>query len=50
MIPGIDFAGVVESPRPGFKPGDKVVLNGWGTGETHLGGLRAKNRASKATG
>ena len=39
MIPGIDFAGVVESSsNPGFKPGDEVVLNGWGAGETHLGG------------
>ncbi len=39
MIPGIDFAGVVEaSSNPEFKPGDEVVLNGWGLGETHLGG------------
>ena len=39
MIPGIDFAGVVEaSSHPDFKPGDSVVLNGWGLGETHLGG------------
>jgi acrylyl-CoA reductase (NADPH) len=39
MIPGIDFAGVVEtSADPAFKPGDRVVLNGWGLGETHLGG------------
>jgi acrylyl-CoA reductase (NADPH) len=39
MIPGIDFAGAVEtSSHPGFKPGDEVVLNGWGVGETHLGG------------
>ncbi len=39
MIPGIDFAGVVEtSDSPEFKPGDEVVLNGWGLGETHLGG------------
>ncbi len=39
MVPGIDFAGVVESStHPEFKPGDEVVLNGWGTGETHLGG------------
>src|SRR5919206_602702 len=37
MIPGIDFAGVVEtSSDPEFKPGDAVVLNGWGLGETHL--------------
>ncbi len=39
MIPGIDFSGVVEtSANPEFKPGDKVVLNGWGLSETHLGG------------
>jgi len=45
MIPGIDFAGVVESSsHPEFKPGDKVVLNGWGTGETHLGGYAEKAR------
>lgn len=40
MVPGIDFAGVVEaSDSPDFRPGDKVVLNGWGVGETHWGGL-----------
>ena len=45
MIPGIDFAGVVESSsNPDFKPGDAVVLNGWGVGETHLGGLAQKAR------
>jgi acrylyl-CoA reductase (NADPH) len=39
MIPGIDFSGIVEtSAHPGFKPGDQAVLNGWGLGETHLGG------------
>jgi acrylyl-CoA reductase (NADPH) len=39
MIPGVDFAGVVEaSTNPDFKPGDGVVLNGWGVGETHFGG------------
>lgn len=39
MIPGIDFAGVVTaSTNPEFKAGDEVVLNGWGVGETHLGG------------
>lgn len=38
MIPGIDCAGIVEeSADPSFKKGDAVVLNGWGTGETHLG-------------
>ncbi len=45
MIPGIDFAGVVEaSSHPGFKPGDPVLLNGWGTGETHLGGYAERSR------
>jgi acrylyl-CoA reductase (NADPH) len=39
MIPGIDFAGVVSaSSHPDWKPGDAVILNGWGVGETHLGG------------
>ncbi|MGA7329049.1 MAG: MDR family oxidoreductase [Rhodomicrobium sp.] len=39
MIPGIDFAGIVEaSSHPEFKAGDEVLLNGWGLGETHLGG------------
>ncbi|WP_296709922.1 MDR family oxidoreductase [Rhodoblastus sp.] len=45
MIPGIDFAGVVESStHPDFKPGDEVVLNGWGVGETHFGGYSQKAR------
>ncbi len=40
MVPGIDFAGTVEkSAHPTWKPGDKVVLNGWGVGESHWGGL-----------
>jgi len=40
MVPGIDFAGVVESSRhPDIKDGDRVVLNGWGLGETRWGGL-----------
>lgn len=38
-VPGIDFAGTVEdSSHPGFKPGDPVVLTGWGVGERHWGG------------
>ena len=45
MIPGIDFAGTVEaSSNPAYKPGDGVILNGWGTGETHLGGYAQKAR------
>jgi len=38
LVPGIDFAGtVIQSSHPGWKVGDHVVLNGWGTGETHYG-------------
>ena len=45
LTPGIDFAGVVErSDNPDFKPGDRVVLNGWGVGETHQGGYAGKAR------
>ena len=45
MIPGIDFAGMVEaSSHPDWKPGDKVILNGWGLGETHLGAYAEKAR------
>jgi acrylyl-CoA reductase (NADPH) len=39
LIPGIDFAGAVESSsHPDFEAGDRVVLNGWGVGESHHGG------------
>lgn len=39
MIPGIDFAGkVTATSHADWKPGDEVILNGWGLGETHLGG------------
>ena len=42
---GIDFAGVVESSDDArFAPGDRVVLNGWGVGESHSGGLAQKAR------
>jgi acrylyl-CoA reductase (NADPH) len=45
LIPGIDFAGVVEtSESPEFKPGDRVVLNGWGVGEGHHGGYAGRAR------
>jgi len=45
MIPGIDFAGIVEaSSHPAWKVGDKVILNGWGVGETHLGAYAEKAR------
>lgn len=45
MIPGIDFAGTVESSsHADFKKGDEVILNGWGVGETHFGGYAGKAR------
>jgi acrylyl-CoA reductase (NADPH) len=45
MIAGVDFAGTVESSSdPNWKPGDKVILNGWGLGETHLGAYAEKAR------
>ena len=43
MVPGIDFAGTVEESRhPAFQIGDRVLLNGWGVGEKHWGGLAQK--------
>jgi acrylyl-CoA reductase (NADPH) len=45
MIAGIDFAGTVESSsHPNWQLGDKVILNGWGLGETHLGAYAEKAR------
>jgi len=45
LIPGIDFAGtVLTSAHSGFQPGDKVVLNGWGVGESHHGGYAQRAR------
>jgi acrylyl-CoA reductase (NADPH) len=45
MIAGVDLAGVVESSsHPAWKSGDKVILNGWGLGETHLGAYAEKAR------
>jgi acrylyl-CoA reductase (NADPH) len=45
MIAGIDFAGTVEqSSHPAWKPGEKVILNGWGLGETHLGAYAHRAR------
>jgi acrylyl-CoA reductase (NADPH) len=44
-IPGIDFAGIVaESDHADFKKGDSVILNGWGVGERHWGGLAERAR------
>ena len=45
MVPGIDLAGVVTaSTHAQWKEGDRVVLNGWGVGETHWGGLAQRAR------
>ncbi|MDE1933015.1 MDR family oxidoreductase [Bradyrhizobium sp.] len=45
MIAGIDFAGTVEqSSHPRWKAGDRVICNGWGLGETHLGAYAEKAR------
>jgi acrylyl-CoA reductase (NADPH) len=45
MVPGIDFAGVVESSDSSdFRAGDRVILNGWGVGEGHWGGFAQKAR------
>ena len=45
MIAGIDLAGTVEqSSHPQWKAGDKVICNGWGMGETHLGAYAEKAR------
>ena len=47
MVPGIDLAGVVEhSDSPSYAPGDRVLVNGWGIGETHWGGLAQRARVS----
>ena len=47
MVPGIDMAGTVEtSSHPDFETGDKVLLNGYGVGEGHWGGLAGKARVS----
>lgn len=47
LVPGIDLAGVVEhSADPAWQPGDRVVVNGWGLGETEWGGLAQKARLS----
>jgi acrylyl-CoA reductase (NADPH) len=47
MIAGVDFAGAVESSTHlKWKPGDQVILNGWGLGETHLGAYAEKARVN----
>lgn len=43
MVPGVDLAGTVErSTADAYQPGDSVLLNGWGVGEIHWGGLAEK--------
>lgn len=45
FVPGIDFVGTVEqSEDPNWKQGDKVILNGWGVGESHWGGYAEQAR------
>lgn len=45
MVPGVDLVGTVEhSSHPDYQVGDAVVLNGWGVGETHWGGLAQRAR------
>ena len=47
LVPGIDLAGTVESSdHPRWRPGDRVLLNGWGVGESHWGGLAQKARVN----
>jgi acrylyl-CoA reductase (NADPH) len=47
MVPGIDLAGVVEtSSSAAWRAGDRVLLNGWGVGETHWGGFAQKARVN----
>lgn len=47
MVPGIDFAGTVSaSDDPRWKVGDAVILNGWGVGESHWGGLAERARVN----
>jgi acrylyl-CoA reductase (NADPH) len=47
MVPGIDLAGTVASSgHPGFTAGDRVLLNGWGIGESHWGGFAQRARVS----
>ena len=45
MVPGIDLAGRVSaSDDSSWKPGDEVILNGWGVGEGQWGGLAQRAR------
>ncbi|MER8866658.1 oxidoreductase [Mesorhizobium sp. M0751] len=45
LVPGVDFAGtVISSSSPDWRKGDKVILNGWGVGETHFGAFAGRAR------
>jgi acrylyl-CoA reductase (NADPH) len=45
LIPGVDMAGtVLQSDNASYKPGDKVILGGWGVGEGHHGGFAGRAR------
>lgn len=47
LVPGIDFAGtVLSSSHADWKEGDKVILNGWGVGETHHGAFAERARVN----
>lgn len=47
MVPGVDFSGVIrESSHPEFIAGQRVLLNGWGVGEKHWGGLAGQARVN----
>ncbi|TJU89033.1 MAG: oxidoreductase, partial [Mesorhizobium sp.] len=47
LVPGIDLSGtVVSSSHSGWRKGDKVILNGWGVGETHFGAYAGRARVN----
>ncbi|MER8581332.1 oxidoreductase [Mesorhizobium sp. M1423] len=47
LVPGVDFAGtVISSSNPDWREGDKVILNGWGVGETHFGAFAGRARVN----
>jgi acrylyl-CoA reductase (NADPH) len=47
LVPGIDFAGtVLSSDHPDWRKDDKVILNGWGVGETHHGAFAGRARVN----
>ena len=48
MVPGIDLAGTVSADGHGLRRGDAVLLNGWGVGESHWGGLSQRARLKRA--